>query len=56
MGDKFTDSIGERNVAPFVKQPVIGKSAGYGSASDINAFANAAKVSTAIKISALRAL
>lgn len=48
MADKFTDSIGERNVAPFVKQPVVDKSAGYGAASDLNTFTNAAKISTAI--------
>jgi hypothetical protein len=48
MAKGFTDSIGERNVAPFVKQPVIDKSEGYGSATDINAFTNAAKLSTAI--------
>jgi len=48
MANRFTDEIGERNVAPFVKQPVIDKSAGYGSATDINAFTNAAKLSTAI--------
>ena len=48
MANKFTDSIGERNVAPFVKQPVVDKSEGYGAASDLNTFANAAKISTAI--------
>lgn len=48
MANRFTDEIGERNVAPFVKQPVIDQSAGYGSATDINAFTNAAKLSTAI--------
>lgn len=48
MAKGFTDSIGEVNVAPFVKQPVIDKSSGYGAASDINTFTNAAKLSTAI--------
>jgi len=48
MANRFTDEIGERNVAPFVKQPVIDKSAGYGAATNINAFTNAAKLSTAI--------
>ena len=58
MSDKFTDSIGERNVAPFVKQSVIDKSAGYGAASDLNTLTNAAKISTAIykDVSKLNAL
>ena len=48
MGNKFTESIGEVNVAPFVKGTVVDKSAGYGAASDLNTFTNAAKISTAI--------